>query len=56
MRTIDIPGEIKTKEELFRIIRQLTREGYFFRITNYYQGGRADRAGYMVEVLDKKSD
>lgn len=50
--------EITTKEELFRVIRELTREGYFFQIENYYQykGGKADRAGYMIKVLGHKTD
>jgi hypothetical protein len=50
-----IPGEINTKEELFSIIRRLTREGYFFQIENFYQGGKADRAGYMIEVYEPKT-
>lgn len=49
-------GEIHTKEELFRTIRKLTSEGYFFEIRNYYQGGRGDRAGYMVDILGNKND
>lgn len=48
--------EITTKEELFRVIRELTREGYFFQIENFYQGGKADRAGYIVKVLGHKTD
>lgn len=53
---IYIPGEIKTKEELFRVIRQLTNGGYFFEITNFYYGGKSGRAGYLVNVLGHKSD
>jgi hypothetical protein len=37
------------------VIRELTREGYFFQIENYYQGGKADRAGYMIKVLGHKT-
>jgi len=48
--------DCKTKEELFAIIRQATREGYFFRVENYYQGGKADRSGYMLTVLGHKTD
>ena len=46
----------KTKEELFKTIRELTRDGYFFEIQNYYQGGKADRAAYMVTILSHKSE
>lgn len=45
-----------TKEELFKTIRELTRDGYFFKIENYYQGGKSDRAAYMVTILAHKSD
>lgn len=48
-------SSITTKEELFRVIRELTREGYFFRIENFYQGGKADRAAYMIDVLGLKT-
>ena len=51
-----LPGEIKTKNELFRVIRGLTAAGYMFEIRNYYQGGKSDRAGYMVKVLSHKSE
>lgn len=55
-KNIEIPGEIKTKTELFRIIRELTAAGYMFEIRNYYQGGKSDRPGFMVNVLGRKSD
>lgn len=48
--------EIKTKAELFYLIRFLTNKGYFFRVENYYQGGKRDRAGYLVYVLSHKSE
>lgn len=48
---IYIPGEIKTKAELFRVIRELTVAGYFFEIRNGYNGN--GRAFYMVNVLGK---
>lgn len=53
-RNISIPGEISTKEELFRVIRQLTNGGYFFEIRNGFNG--KGRAFYMVNVLGKKSE
>lgn len=46
---------ITTKEELFRVIRELTREGYFFQIENFYQGGKTDRSAYMIKVLGLKT-
>lgn len=52
---IHIPGEIKTKEELFRVIRQLTSAGYFFEITNFYRG-QSSRPVYMVQILGHKND
>lgn len=55
-KKIGIYREITTKEELFRVIRELTRDGYFFQIENFYQGGKADRAGYMIKVLGHKTD
>ena len=51
---ISIPGEINTKAELFRVIRELTNAGYFFEIRNGYNG--KGRAFYMVNVLSKKSE
>lgn len=48
---IHIPGDIKTKAELFRVIRELTAGGYFFEIRNGYNGN--GRAFYMVNVLGK---
>lgn len=48
--------DIKTKEEFFSLIRDLTRDRYFFRVENYYQGGKANRSGYMVDVLGPISD
>ena len=51
-----VPGEITTKEKLFGVIRKLTAAGYMFEIRNYYQGGKADRAGYMVHILSHKSE
>lgn len=53
-RNIYIPGEIKTKTELFRVIRELTNAGYFFEIRNGYNGN--GRAFYMVNVLSNKSE
>ena len=50
-RNISIPGEISTKAELFRVIRELTNAGYFFEIRN----GNG-RAFYMVNVLSHKSE
>lgn len=52
-RNISIPGDIKTKTELFRVIRELTSAGYFFEIQNGYNGN--GRSFYMVKVLGKKS-
>lgn len=51
-----VDGEIKTKAELFQTIRELTAAGYLFEIRNYYQGGKRDRAGYMVNILSHKSE
>lgn len=51
---ISIPGEINTKAELFRVIRELTNAGYFFEIRNGFNG--KGRAFYMVNVLGKKSE
>lgn len=51
---ISIPGEISTKEELFRVIRDLTNAGYFFEIRNGFNGN--GRAFYMVNVLSNKSE
>jgi hypothetical protein len=48
--------DCKTKEELFAVIRQATREGYFFRVENYYQNSNTNRAGYMVYILSNKND
>lgn len=53
-RNISIPGEIKTKTELIRVIRDLTNAGYFFEIRNGYNGN--GRAFYMVNVLSNKSE
>ncbi len=53
-RNIYIPGEIKTKTELFRVIRELTNAGYFFEIRNGYNGN--GRAFYMVNILSHKSE
>lgn len=55
-RDRSFPTEIHTKEELFRVIRKLTAGGYFFEIRNYYQGGKGDRAGYLVTILSNKND
>lgn len=49
-----IPGEINTKAELFRVIRDLANAGYFFEIRNGFNGN--GRAFYMVNVLGKKSE
>ena len=51
---IYIPGEINTKTELIRVIRELTNAGYFFEIRNGYNGN--GRAFYMVNVLSHKSE
>lgn len=51
---IFIPGEIYTKAELFRVIRELTNAGYFFKVTNGFNGN--GRAFYMVDVLGHKSE
>ena len=48
--------EIRTKEELFSLIRDLTRDRYFFKVENYYQGGKTNRSGYIVHVLGHVSD
>lgn len=59
MRTnIDInpikPGDIKTKAELFQVIRKITAAGYFFEVRNYYEGN--GRSAYMVRIVGHKSD
>lgn len=51
---ISIPGEINTKKELFRVIRELANAGYFFKVTNGFNGN--GHAFYMVDVLGKKTD
>jgi len=51
---ISIPGEIYTKAELFKVIRELTNAGYFFEIRNGFNGN--GRAFYMVKVLSNKSE
>lgn len=51
-----VPGEITTKDDLFRIIRGLTTAGFMFEIRTFYQGGKRDRAGYMVYILSHKSE
>ena len=51
---ISIPGEIYTKAELFKVVRELTNAGYFFEIRNGFNGN--GRAFYMVNVLSKKSE
>ncbi len=48
--------DIKTKEEFFSLIRNLTKDRYFFKVENYYQGGKTNRSGYMVDVLGPISD
>lgn len=48
--------DIKTKEELFSLVRDLTRDRYFFKVENYYQGGKTNRSGYIVYVLGNVSD
>lgn len=53
-KNIYIPGEITTKAELIRVIRELTNAGYFFEIRNYFNGN--GRACYMVNVLSHKSE
>ena len=49
-----IPGEIYTKAELFKVIRELTAAGWFFEIRNGFNGN--GRAFYMVNVLSNKSE
>jgi len=51
-----VPREIKTKDELFRVIRGLVAFGYMFEIRNYYQGGKMDRACYLINILSHKSE
>lgn len=51
---ISIPGEITTKAELIRVIRELTNAGYFFEIRNYFNGN--GRSYYMVNVLSHRSE
>ena len=51
---ISIPGEIYTKAELFKVVRELTNAGYFFEIRNGFNGN--GRAFYMVNVLSKTSE
>lgn len=51
-RSIPLQGEINTKTELIRIIRELTNAGYFFEIRNGYRGN--GRAFYTVNVLSHK--
>lgn len=53
-KNIEIPGEINTKAELFRVIRELTNAGYFFEIRNGFKGN--GRSFYMVNVLGNKSE
>ena len=50
----DIPSEIYTKAELFKVIRELTAAGWFFEIRNGFNGN--GRAFYMVNVLSHKSE
>lgn len=45
--------EVSTKDELFGFIRQITREGYFFEIRNYYD--KSGRSAYMINVLSHNS-
>ena len=52
-KNISIPGDITTRAELFRVIRELSNAGYFFEIKNYFSGGRSF---YMVNVLSHKSE
>ena len=47
--------EIYTKEDLFQWIRFATAAGCFFEIKNYYQGGKSDRAAYMVNIVGNKA-
>lgn len=51
---IHIPGDIKTKAELFRVIRKLTADGFFFEIRNAFDG--KGHSFYMVNVLGHKSE
>lgn len=51
---ISIPGEITTKAELIRVVRELTNAGYFFEIRNYFNGN--GRSHYMVNVLSHISE
>lgn len=53
-RNIEIPGEIYTKAELFRVIREVVNAGCFFEIRNGFNG--KGRAFYMVNILGKKSE
>lgn len=53
-RNIPLQGEINTKTELIRIIRELTNAGYLFEIRNGYSGN--GRAFYMINVLSHKSE
>lgn len=53
-RNITLKGEINTKAELFKVVRELTNAGYFFEIRNGFNGN--GRAFYMVNVLSNKSE
>lgn len=48
--------DCKTKEELFSLIRKATREGYFFRVENYYQNSNTKRAGFLLYILSHRDD
>lgn len=53
-RNIPLQGEINTKTELIRVIRELTNAGYLFEIRNGYRDN--GRAFYTVNVLSHKSE
>lgn len=51
---IPLQGEINTKTELIRVIRELTNAGYFFEIRNGYSSN--GRAIYMIKVLSHRPE
>lgn len=45
--------ELRTKEELFATIRQITRKGFFFKMYNYYD---KTHSVYVIDILSHKDD
>ena len=51
-----IPGDITTREELYRITSALSNAGFFFEIRNYFSCSGVRGCRYMIKILSHKSE